>query len=115
MIVAARDFGAKAVGYEISPFPYLLAKIRTRRHKSILIFHHDFKNATKAVQNADVIYLYLLNSVLDKIEGKIFDNSNDRAKIVTLAFKFVKHQPTKIIETKNLGRETNIYLYSKNP
>jgi len=114
LIIAARDFGAKAIGYEISPFPYLLAKIRTFRYRQIKVYCRDFRFAGNDICRADVIYLYLLNSVLDKIEAHLFNyHFSNKLIIVSLAFKFKKHRPAKIISTTNLGQKTKIYLYKK--
>ena len=111
LIIAARVFGAKVIGYEISPLPYLLAKIKTTRYRRIRVYRRDIKKSRQDIKVADVLYLYLLNSVLDKIENQIFDNIKPGTKIVSLAFKFPNHKPIKTISTKNLGQETKIYLY----
>lgn len=113
LIIAARDFGATAIGYEISPLPYLLAKIKTRKYSNIQIFRSDFRKSTKYIKQADVIYMYLLNSVLNKIENQIFHNIKGNTRIATLAFKFKTRKPSKVIKTKNLGIESSIFLYKK--
>ncbi|MEI6144003.1 MAG: methyltransferase domain-containing protein [Candidatus Berkelbacteria bacterium] len=113
LIIAAHDFGAKAVGYEISPLPFLIAKIKTLKYPKIKVYCRDLQKANDDIKKADVIYLYLLNSVLDKIEDQIFAYCKTNTRIVSLAFKFPKHKPTKIISTKNLGRMTGISLYKK--
>ncbi|MCX6810171.1 MAG: class I SAM-dependent methyltransferase [Candidatus Berkelbacteria bacterium] len=113
LIIAARDFGAKAIGYEISPLPYLLARVKTFANPKIKVYCRDLKKANVDIKKADSIYLYLLNSVLDKIEDQIFNNVDDHTRVVSLAFKFPKHQPINSISTKNLGRVTQIYLYKK--
>ena len=113
LVVAARDFGAKAVGYEISPLPYLIARIKTLRYPKIKVYCRDLRKANEDIKKADVIYLYLLNSVLDKIEDQIFSTVRPDTKIVSLAFKFPVHKPLKTVSTKNLGRMTDISLYEK--
>ena len=113
LVIAARDFGAKAIGYEISPLPYLIAKFKTFGYQNIKVYRRDLRSAGEDIKSADVIYLYLLNSVLDKIEDQIFSQSKQGTKIVSLAFKFPKHKPTETISTKNLGRITEISLYKK--
>lgn len=113
LLIAARDFKAKATGYEISPLPYLLAKIRTWRYPQVKVYRRNLKNAAPDLKKADVVYLYLLSSVLDDIEDWLFDNKMIDTKIVSLAFEFKKHKPIKNIVTTNLGRQTKIYLYQK--
>lgn len=111
LIIAARDFKANAKGYEISPLPYLIGKIRIFGNRKIKIINKNFHNAD--ITKADVVYLYLLESVLVDIEDWLFTNISDRTRVVALSFKFKKHKPIKIIETKNLGRITEISLYEK--
>jgi SAM-dependent methyltransferase len=111
LLIATRNFEAKAIGYEISPLPYLLAKIRTLKYSQIEVHRYDFRESNDDIKRANVIYLYLLNSVLNKIENQLFGNITQDTRIVTLAFRFKKHAPKNIQETKNLGTKTNIYLY----
>ncbi|PIS21443.1 hypothetical protein COT51_02750 [candidate division WWE3 bacterium CG08_land_8_20_14_0_20_41_15] len=113
LIIAVKNFGAKATGYEISPLPYLLAKIRIFGNRSISVHCRVLQKSANDLKNANVIYLYLLNSALDKVEDFIFENIGENTKIVSLAFKFKKHQPKKEAITTNLGRKTKIYLYQK--
>ena len=115
LIIANKEFFAKAIGYEISPLPYLLSKIRVILigNQSISIYRRDFRKAKNEIRKADLIYLYLLEKVLEKNEQFLFDNLSEKGKIVTLAFKFPNRKPIKIITTKNLGIKTKIYLYQK--
>ncbi|MFA5158708.1 MAG: class I SAM-dependent methyltransferase [Patescibacteria group bacterium] len=113
LVIAVRDFGAKAIGYEISPFPYFLAKIRSLKYPNISVYRRDIEIAGDDIKKADVIYLYLFNSVLARIENQIFSGLNTKTKIVSLAFMFKKHQPIKSAETQNLSIKTKVYLYKK--
>lgn len=115
LIIANKEFFAKAIGYEISPLPYLLSKIKVflSGDRSIDILRKDFQRAKNEIKKADLIYLYLFEKVLEKNERFLFDNLSAKGKIVTLAFKFPNREPIKIKATKNLGVETKIYLYQK--
>lgn len=113
LILANKKFSARVYGFEISPFPYLISKIRTLGNKKIKIYYGDFRKAEKLVKDADVIYLYLLNSVLFKIEDWLFKNIGKNTKVVSLAFQFKKHRPIKSISTINFGQKTKIRLYKK--
>ena len=115
LIIANKEFFAKAIGYEISPLPYLLSKIKVflSGDRSIDILRKDFRQAKNEIKKADLIYLYLFNKVLAKNEKYLFNNLKTGGKIVTLAFKFPNQKPIKVKITKNLGIETKIYLYQK--
>lgn len=116
LIIAAEKYQAKGIGIERSPFCYLKSKINVYlagQNKNIKIFFGDLKMTDHLIAQADVIYLYLLNIVLENIEDDLFANSKKGARIVSLAFVFKKHKPKKMIEVKNLGRKTKVRLYTK--
>jgi len=113
VILANKKFEVRAFGFEISPFPYLLSKIKTLGNRNVKIYRGDFKKAEKLLKKADVVYLYLLNSVLDKIENWLFDSISPKTRVVSLSFKFKNHKPLKTLPTINLGRKTKIRLYTK--
>lgn len=116
LIIAASKFGAKGVGVERSPFYYLLSKIKvflSGCSKDVKIYFGDFRRVEKQVQKADVVYLYLLNSVLENIESWIFGIIGDKTRIVSLAFYFPNKKPISTTTTLNLGRKTIISLYKK--
>jgi len=116
ILIASKEFGAKAFGYEISPLPFLLAKIKillSGQSKKCHIHFGDFRISEDKLADADVVYLYLLGSVLKKIEKWLFKNIGSNTKTVCLAFSFIEHKPFKIIKTRNLGRVAKISLYIK--
>lgn len=113
LIIAVREFGAKGIGIERSPYCYLKSKLNVflSGQKNIKILFGDIQKYDREVSNADVIYVYLLNSVLKKIEDWIFSTMGSDTKIVSLAFKFPNRKPSQTSETWNLGRKTNLRLY----
>lgn len=116
LIIAAKKFGAKGVGVEISPYCYLKSKWNvfiSGESKNIKIIFGDFAKVEKYLQNADVVYLYLLNKVLRSIEPWLFDHINNGARVVSLCFTFGNNKPIRTRETVNLGKETKIFLYKK--
>ena len=116
LIIAARKFGARGIGVEISPYCYLKSRwnVRlTQQSKNIRIYLSDLKKAKELIKSADVLYLYLLNCDLAKIEDEVFENIKSNCRVVTLAFQFPNKKPIKTIATRNLGRETTIKLYVK--
>lgn len=114
LILAAREFGARGVGVEISPYCYLKARLNvflSGQGKNIKIHFGSYKKLEKEVKKADVFYLYLLNSVLADLEEWIFSNLKAGSRIVVLCFWFPHKKELKKIKTKNLGRETDLRLY----
>ncbi len=116
LILAAKKFGAKGIGVEISPYCYLASNLnilRAKEQKNVRVFLGDFKKVEKQLRQADVVYLYLLDTGLKKIEKWFFDLLKPGARVVSMSFKFAINQPVKIIQTENLGRVTKIRLYIK--
>lgn len=116
LIIAAKEFSAKGVGVDLSLYCYLKSKLNVflaGETKNVKIIWGDFKKAEPDLKKADVVYIYLLNSVLKKIEPWFFQSIDKKTRVVSLSFEFPNHKPIKIIETINLNKKTNIRLYKK--
>lgn len=116
LIIAARIFGAKGVGVEISPYCFLKSRwnvFLAGESKNIKIIFGDFKKAKKHLGHANVVYLYLLNKVLTAIEPWFFAAIKEDARVVSLSFTFTEHIFIKSAKTFNLGKKTKIFLYGK--
>ncbi|MDD2752885.1 MAG: 50S ribosomal protein L11 methyltransferase [Candidatus Omnitrophica bacterium] len=116
LIIAAKKFGAKGVGVDLSLYCYLKSRLNVAlagQSKNIKIIWGDFKAAESYLKNADVVYLYLLNSALKKIEPWFFSSISKNTRVVSLAFVFAKYKPVKTAETSNLNKKTFVRLYLK--
>jgi len=114
LLIASKEFGAKGIGVEKSLYCYLLANLKVwiaGERKNVKILLGDFNRLEQYIPQADVIYLYLLNSVLAKKEDWIFGLISKKCRIVSLSFTFVKHKPLKSADTVSLGKETKVRLY----
>jgi SAM-dependent methyltransferase len=108
LIVAAKNFGAKGIGIEISPFYYLLAKLNVLLQgeaKNIKIIFGNFKNRSKEVEKANVVFLYLFDKIIAQIEPWIFETIKPSTRVISLAFPFKNHRAL-TIKTK-----PTIYIY----
>lgn len=116
LIIAAKEFGARGVGVEISPWCYLKAwwnVLINGQIGKINIIYGDFRKAEKYLKKADVIYLYLLNETLKKLEPWFFKSIGRKTRTVSLAFRFPNKKPIKTVNTFNLRKDTLIYYYKK--
>ena len=116
LIIASRDFGARGVGVEISPWCYLKAwwnVLTNGQIGKVRIIFGDFKKAEEYLKRADVVYLYLLNETLKKLENWYFQSISRKTRTVSLAFWFPHSKPVETSDTYNLGKKTNIRLYRK--
>lgn len=70
LIVGAKEFGARVVGFECSLFLFLISKVNLLFHGvKGEIFHQDFFEAN--LKDADVIFLFLTPQILAKLEEKL--------------------------------------------
>lgn len=102
------------VGIEISPFPFLLAKIKQAfsPKKNVHIFYGDFFNLD--ISKATHIFLYLFPETLDILLPKLKRELKTGSKVISCDFEFSKIKPEKIIEIKSMNQQKNkkLYIYS---
>ncbi len=116
LIIAAKKYGAKGIGVEVSLYCFLKSKfnvVLAGQSKNIRIVFGDLKKLGDDLKKADVVYLYLLNSMLKKIEPWFFNHVSKETRVAVLSFHFDKHEPIKSKSTYNLGKNTKVYLYKK--
>lgn len=106
LIMAARKFGARAIGIEIDLFRYLwcqfLITILFLRKKVKVVYGDLFEID---LSKADVVICYLLQSTNDKLEVKLINELQPSTRIVSNTFIF--HSLPKIAVD-----ESAIYVYS---
>lgn len=116
LLLAAREFGAKGIGIDRSLYCVLVARFKIHlagQSKNIQIFRKPFEKAEDEIKRADVVYLYLWPSALDKIAPWLFDSISEKTRVVSLAFVFSKHKPVAEVETMNLRMKMKVRLYRK--
>lgn len=99
--LAARDHGASAVGFELSPLVYAIARIRKFFWKSkAKILFRDFNFCN--LGDADVIVCYLLPETLAGLQTKLKKELKKGARVVSYAFKIGEWK-----EVRQEPRDTN--------
>lgn len=114
LIIASKKFHTKGIGVERSVYFFLLSRLNvwlSGESKNIKIILGDFKQVDRYLSQVDIVYMYLLPSVMDSIKKWLFDKLKKDAKIVSLSFCFSDIDPVRIIPTNNLGQNTKILLY----
>ncbi|MFA6254138.1 MAG: methyltransferase domain-containing protein [Candidatus Paceibacterota bacterium] len=111
LIEASRDYGATAIGYEVSLWPYLWAKARIMISRSTATI--KFASFLKAdLSQADVIYCYLLRGMMAKLEKKFVAELKPGSRVFTYAFPLPNRQPNEIVKIKDERKvEGNLYIY----
>ena len=105
LVIASREFGAKAVGIEISPFHFLISKARTISDKNIKVIRSNFYKID--LSKADKIYCYLTPNVLKKLLPKFERELKKETIVIVNSFKIPGKK--EFLSRKISGK--TIYLY----
>lgn len=111
LICAAAKAGAKAQGYELSLFPYLLANIRRifqKDRSKIKITYKDIWYSN--LGDADIVYFFLMPKVYPKLKQKLENELENGAKVIAYVWPIEGWEPVKVDVVKGYP---NIYLYQR--
>ncbi len=118
VIIAAKTFGARAVGVELRED--LAKKALSTIHESgladkVTIVNGDMFSVN--LTSADVVFLYLTTSANEKIRSKLETDLRKGVRIVSHDYEIVGWKPAKVenfCENPKLGYPSHtIYLYQK--
>jgi len=118
VIMAAKDFGARAVGVELRED--LVKKALGTVYESglqdrVTIVNGDMFNVD--LTSADVIFLYLTTSANEKVKPKLETELKPGVRVVSHDYEIVGWKPVKVenfCENQTLGYPSHtIYLYKK--
>jgi len=112
LIIAAMEFGARAVGVEIRKdlVEKCIKKVKELGlEEKITIIHGNFFNID--ISDADVVTLYLLTSVNERLRPKLEKELRPGARVVSHDFEVLGWKPVKVEEIKEGWRGHKIYLY----
>ncbi len=105
VLLVAEKLGVKALGYEISPFYFLWAKCRTYRHKNIEVRFQNIERLN--LSKVDVIYCYLMPSILKKLATKFQKELKKTARLISIDFQIKNMYLTDKLKVQN----HTIYIY----
>ncbi len=110
--LAANQYGAKAIGFELSPVVYLWALLRKLLwHSKAKIKFANFHHAN--LSDADIVFCYLLPNTMQALESKFIRELKKSAKVFSYAFE-MNHPQLKLIQ--QLPTEDNfapLWIYQK--
>ena len=111
LILAAKEFGAKAIGYEINPTLVLWTRIKARfagvSDRVEVRTANFFKSK---IEQADVVGLFLLDPTMDKLLVHLKDQMPSGTRVVSRGFRFHAIEPIKTHQ----GAISKLYLYLLN-
>lgn len=107
LAVAAKEFGARAIGWEIALLPYLLARLRLWRVPKAEIHYASFFKTD--FSQADVVACFLSPMAMVKLLPKLQRELRPGARFVTFAFPLPNTLEDR--SDKPTERQTRIFLY----
>ncbi len=109
--LAAKEYGAKAVGFELSPVVYMLARIRKILWRSkAKIYFRDSRR--KNLSDANVIFCYLMPDTLAKLQSKFEQELKPGTRIVSYAFPIGTLTPSHVEPKDPAANHATIYVYT---
>jgi len=114
LVIAAKEFKAYAIGIELRKDLVDKAVNNIKKNKveeKVFIINGSFFEIS--LSPANVIFLYLLTSVNEKLKPKIKAEADKGTRIVSHDFEITGWKPYKIEEIQESGRTHKIYLYVK--
>jgi len=118
VIMAAKDFGARAVGVELREdlVKKALGSIYEQGLQArVTIVNGDMFSVD--LTSADVIFLYLTTSANEKVKPKLESELKSGVRVVSHDYEIVGWRPVKVLnfcENQTLGYPSHtIYLYKK--
>jgi SAM-dependent methyltransferase len=112
LMAAARDFQARAIGYEIAILPYLIGRsILWSRglHKRAQLRYGNF--FTESLADADVVTAFLSRHAMEKLRSKFEQELKPGSRVVTCVFSIPGWEPT--ITDKAGPKQPTVYVYQR--
>ncbi|MCS7105380.1 MAG: 50S ribosomal protein L11 methyltransferase [Thermofilaceae archaeon] len=112
LVIAAKEFGARAIGIEIrndlaNKAAYNVTKEGVKN--DVLIINGNFFELK--LPPADVIFMYLLTSVNERLRPKLEREIKPGARIISHDFEISGWVPKRKVEFRDGGRSHTLYLY----
>lgn len=112
LTTAAKDFGAKAVGVELSPALVKRARQMVETlglQDQVKVIEGDLMNVD--LSGADVVALYLLTEANEQLRPKLEKELKPGARVVSLEFRIKGWKPSRVEKVEAHRHPYTIYLY----
>jgi len=106
LVMAAKEFGAQAVGIEIGPVQCAVSwtnSLLNRVSSKVKVEPGNFYNTD--LSRANVVFAYLTSDQAGRLQEKIKNEMKTGARVVTISFNFPDREHT------YFDRENLIFLY----
>ncbi len=106
LFIAAREFGARAVGIELDPLRCAWTRMRIALlglQGQVRVIRGNF--FTQDISEADVVTLYLLQKTNNRLRRKLWQELHPGARIISSVFLFPGIAPT------HIDKKAHLFLY----
>lgn len=108
VVRAAARAGARAVGYEVSPWLYLVSRVKSLGKPRAKIRFGDFSKAD--LSDAGAVFVFLLDLVLPDVVAQLDSQLEPGTRVVSYGFPLPGWKPDEVIATSG---KSKIYTYQK--
>jgi len=106
---AARRYGVDAVGFEINPAAYLVAKALSLGRKSVRVCYGNFWAVN--LGDADVVFCYLFPDLMERLALKLAQELRPGARVVSCNFPLNGWKHTQLLYPRTGRHKDPIYVY----
>jgi len=97
LIAIEKQSGAATIGYELSPFAFVLAKLNIwRQHAKTKVYMRDFFKAD--ISKATIVSMFLLQRIMGDVERFLDRQCKPGTVIISYAFTLPTWKPEKVIK-----------------
>ncbi|MBW1780041.1 MAG: class I SAM-dependent methyltransferase [Deltaproteobacteria bacterium] len=106
---AAKKYHVQAVGFEVNPVAYLVAKTLSAASEGVRIRYGNFWAVD--LSEADVVFCYLFPDLMERLSIKLVRELRPGARVVSCNFPLSGWKPTTIVRPLPRRHGDPIYLY----
>jgi SAM-dependent methyltransferase len=106
---AKRRYGVRALGFEVNPLAYILARLRTIGMQGIEVRLRNFWNVN--VGDADVVFCYLFPDVMGRLAHKLERELRPGTRVVSCNFPLPGWRHSELFYPESSLHADPIYLY----
>jgi SAM-dependent methyltransferase len=106
---ARRRYGVRALGFEVNPLAYVMARLRTLGMSGVEVRCADFWKA--GLDGADVVFCYLFPDVMKRLAEKLAAELRPGTRVVSCNFPLPGWTPQEILRPDSSLHGDPIYLY----
>jgi SAM-dependent methyltransferase len=106
---ASSRYGVRALGFEINPLAYMLARLKSLADRKVEIRCGDFWKTD--LSRADVVFCYLFPDVMERLAGKLEAELRPGARVVSCNFPLPGWTPCEVLHPASSLHGDPIYVY----